>query len=413
MKVIALPDFWGAYAIWGATGNDRQGRIWIGVTSNDEKSGAHLVQFDPVAHSVIDRGDVMAELERVRPRKPGERQMKIHSRIVEMPDGYLYFASMDESGENADGSKLPDWGGHLWRIGQGHRWEHLALAREALIAVAGGGRYVYALGYFNHVVYQYDTRSGTVNAKTIGAAGGHVSRNFMADERGHVFVPRVVHEGTTFKAYLVELDSALKEIGSHPLGDYFERGLDDSHGIVAVHSDGGGGWFFATGKGRLYQVERTATGPSRVLDRGWFHPAGSRYVASMFRDPKDGRLFGVASSSSYGDRRFEWITRAADGTTTIAPFRYGEADQFPAGAVLYGSMTRDLAGRFYVGGNDELQASVASGHGTVALGSYMKRAGLRPPFPGSSFTACPVASARQQTPSRSPTASGCLARERE
>jgi hypothetical protein len=88
VKIVALPDFWGSYAIWGATGNDRQGRIWIGVTSNDEKSAsAHLFEFDPVTHSAIDRGNVMAELERVRPRKPGERQMKIHSRIVQMPDG--------------------------------------------------------------------------------------------------------------------------------------------------------------------------------------------------------------------------------------------------------------------------------------------------------------------------------------
>jgi hypothetical protein len=71
---------------------------------------------------------------------------------------------MDESGENSDGSRLPDSGGHLWRIGPSGRWEHLAVAREALIAVAGGGRFVYALGYFNHVVYQYDTQTGAVNA---------------------------------------------------------------------------------------------------------------------------------------------------------------------------------------------------------------------------------------------------------
>ncbi len=135
-----MPDFWGAYAIWGATGNDRQGRIWLSVTSNDEKSAsAHLFQFDPAANTITDRGNVMAELERVRPRKPGERQRKIHSRIVQMPDGFMYFSSMDESGENPDGSTLPTWGGHLWRLQRaGLPWEHLASARQALIAVAGG-----------------------------------------------------------------------------------------------------------------------------------------------------------------------------------------------------------------------------------------------------------------------------------
>jgi hypothetical protein len=354
VRVISLPDFWGAYAIWGATGNDRQGRIWFSVTSNDEKSAsAHLFQFDPTANTITDRGNVMAELERIRPRKPGERQMKIHSRIVQMADGFLYFSSMDESGENADGSTLPTSGGHLWRLRRaGLPWEHLTSAPQALIAVAGGGPYVYALGYFNHVLFQFDTRTKAVRSVSVGSAGGHVSRNFFADDRGHAFVPRVVRDAAgTLIASLVEFDPRLKEVSSHPLAEYFERGLDDSHGIVAVHPDGARGWYFVTGKGRLYQVEIAADGPSRILDRGWFHPAGPRYVASMFRDQADGRLFGVASSSSYGDRRFEWITRAPDDVRTLAPFRYGDADQFPDGAVLYGSMTRDLAGRFYVVGS--------------------------------------------------------------
>lgn len=187
-RVIPLPDFQGACAIWGAMGHDRRGHIWMGVTSNDDKTpSARLFEFDPASGTVVDRGNVLGELERLGLKRPGEKQMKIHSRIAQMPDDNLYFASMDESGENADGSRLPDWGGHLWRVGPSGRWEHLAAAREALIAVAGGGPFVYALGYFNHVVYQYDTRTGAVKAKTVGAAGGHVSRNFFADERGHVF----------------------------------------------------------------------------------------------------------------------------------------------------------------------------------------------------------------------------------
>jgi len=265
-----------------------------------------------------------------------------------MPDGYLYFSSMDESGENPDGSTMPTWGGHLWRIGATGRWEHLAVAREALIAVAGGGPYVYALGYFNHVVYQYDTRSGAVKAKTVGAAGGHVSRNFFADERGHVFVPRVVLDGTTPAAFLVELDSALQEIASQPLPEYFERGGDDSHGIVAIHPGEAGQWLFATGKGRLYRVTTKPGAPSTLSDLGWFHPAGSRYVASMFRDPADGTLFGVSSTSSWGDARFEWIARGANGAT-VAEFLYGQS-AFPDSALIYGSITRDAMGRYYVVG---------------------------------------------------------------
>ena len=353
VRVIALPDFWGANAIWGATGNDRRGHIWLGITSNDEKSAsAHLFEFDPTADAVVDRGNVVTELERLRLRRPGERQMKIHSRIVEMPDGHLYFSSMDESGENPDGSTLPTWGGHLWRLRlPGFTWEHLAKTPEALIAVAPGGPFVYALGYFNHVLYQFDTRTRAIRSVAVGSAGGHVSRNFFADDRGHVYVPRVKRDGSDKgTASLVELDPQLKEVSNHPLPEYFERGLDESHGIVAIHPDGSGGWFFTTGKGRLYQVEPVPGKPSRVLDRGWFHPSGTRYVASMFRDETGGRLFGVAPALNGGNRRFEWIARETDGRATAAPLPYGDSAEFPHGALLYGSIAKDRSGRVYVVG---------------------------------------------------------------
>lgn len=352
VRVIAMPDFWGSYAIWGATGNDVQGHVWVGVTSNDNRGSgsAHLYELDPVADTITDRGTVVDELERLKLRRPGETQMKIHSRIVQAADGRLYFTSMDESGEHDDGSKLPTWGGHVWRLGPQHVWRHLAVTPQALIAAAVGGPYVFELGYFNHVLYQFDTRSGRSASVTVGSAGGHVSRNFFADSRGHAYVPRIRRDGDRTDASLVELDADLKEVGSTPLEEYFERGLDDSHGIVATQPDSADGWYFTTGKGRLYHVQPQATGPSRVENLGWFHPAGSRYVASLFRDPASGVLYGVASPSSYGSQKFEWVTRRADGTVTVAPLPYGEAESFPQSALLYGSMTHDKAGRFYVVG---------------------------------------------------------------
>lgn len=354
VRVIHLPDFWGEYAIWGSTGADSQGRIYLGITSNDQGSGsAHLFRYDPQSDAITDCGNVVEELTRLGLRAAGDKQMKIHSRIVQMPDGYVYFASMDETGEQDDGSKLPTWGGHLWRIGSTGRWQHLAHTREALIAVTAGGRYVYALGYFNNVLNQYDTRTGKVAAKTVGTFGGHVTRNFFADDRGHAFVPRVARAGDaatpTFAATLVEFDAALQEIGSQPLPEYLDRSPDDSHGIVATHPDGSGGWYFASSKGRLYHETPTASGPAAVADMGWYHPGGPRYVASMFRDGSSGTLYGVANGSGNGSA-FEWVTRRVDGTTTVAPLPYGDVP-FPNGAVLYGSMTHDTQGRFYVVGS--------------------------------------------------------------
>jgi hypothetical protein len=353
VRIITTPDFWGSYAIWGATGNDALGHVWIGVTSNDDRGSgsAHLYEYDPVGAVITDRGSVVEQLERLKLRRAGETQMKIHSRIVQAADGRLYFTSMDETGEHDDGSKMPTWGGHLWRLGPQNAWRHLAATPEALIAAAVGGPYVYALGYFNHVLYQFDTRSGRSASVTVGSVGGHVSRNFFADARGHAYVPRIRRAGDQTDASLVEFDASLKEVGSTPLTEYFEGPPDQSHGIVATLPDGGEGWYFTTGKGRLYRVEPQATGPSRVSDLGWFHPAGSRYVASLFRDATSGAVYGVSSPGSDGSRKFEWVTRRTDGSVTLSPLPYGEAASFPEGAVLYGSMTHDKAGRFYVVGS--------------------------------------------------------------
>ncbi len=124
--------------------------------------------------------------------REGAHQAEVPLKIIEGPDGYLYFASMDEDGENPDGSQLPTWGGHLWRMNlRTHRWEHLLATKEALIAAGGAGRYVYALGYFGHVLYQYDTETNRTARVEVGSVDGHISRNFLVDRRGHVFVPRL------------------------------------------------------------------------------------------------------------------------------------------------------------------------------------------------------------------------------
>jgi hypothetical protein len=352
VRVLNPPDYWGSYAIWGATGTDHHGHLWFGMTSNDPKSGsAHLYEYDPTADTFTDRGNVVAELTRLGLRRPGETQMKIHSRIVEAPDGYQYFASMDETGEADDGSKLPTWGGHLWRRSPTGTWEHLAATREALIAVAVGGPYVYAEGYFNQVLYQFDTRTKKIRSVTVGAVGGHVSRNFFADDRGHAFVSRSTRTGDRPpEAFLVEYDPALQEIAAQPLPDYFDTGPDDSHGIVAIHSDGQGGWFFATSKGRLFHEQPAASGPSVVTNLGWYSPSGPRYVASMFFDLQARVLYGVAMPSGNGTDHFEWIARPIDRAGTVSVLPYGATPVFPHPGVLYGSISRDAAGRFYVVG---------------------------------------------------------------
>ena len=103
--VVPLPYFEGAHAIWGATGQDSRGHIWFGVTTGGlTPNSAHLIEYVPETGRFTDRGDVVGELRRAGRLRAGEAQAKIHSKIVQGPDNFVYFASMDEEGENADGS---------------------------------------------------------------------------------------------------------------------------------------------------------------------------------------------------------------------------------------------------------------------------------------------------------------------
>lgn len=70
----------------------------------------------------------------------------------------------------------------------------------------------------------------------------------------------------------------------------------------------------------------------------------------MFQDSSRRSLFGVSSVSSYHSLQFEWVTRPVEGASSIAPFGCDAAPKFPRSALLYGSMTRDLEGRFYAVG---------------------------------------------------------------
>ncbi len=100
--VTSLPigTFSDSHAIWGSTGQDAQGHIWFGITTGGEVPSAHLIDFDPASDKQVDRGNVVEQLERAGVARKGEHQSKIHSKIVPGPDGFLYFASMDEEGEN-------------------------------------------------------------------------------------------------------------------------------------------------------------------------------------------------------------------------------------------------------------------------------------------------------------------------
>jgi len=353
-RIIPIPDFPGKSAIWGALGRDVRGHIWFGVSAQDvAQPSAHLFEYDPATDQVRDRGDVVGQLRRLGLLRPGEGQMKIHSRIVQGEDGHLYFASMDEQGERTDGSRLPTWGSHLWRLRlPENRWEHLLAVPEGLVALAGAGRWINALGYFNHVVHQYDCRTGQFRSVAVGAAGGHISRNLFCDYRGHVYVPRLRETGGQMTTQLVELDSELHEVNATPLAFYTQTRDDDSHGITGFQPLADRSIVFTTDQGYLYRVAPDLGETAFVHELGFLHPRGRAYVASLFTSDGRRHVMGLGRREAPGGARAEWLiydlTTYEKSTAPIAlPTMDAHVLENP---VLYGSVTRDNDGRCYVGG---------------------------------------------------------------
>ena len=369
---LTLPPFPGAHAIWGATGQDEAGHIWFGVTAaNTPLPSAHLFEYDPRSALITDRGNVVDQLKRAGVARDGEHQAKIHSRIIQGPQGYLYFSSMDEEGEHEDGSRLPTWGGHLWRLQLStHRWEHLFSAPEALIAVAGGDRFIYTLGYFDHVLYQYDTTTGATHQVTVGSVDGHISRNFIVDYRGHAYVPRLRAERSAtgrrvIRTSMVEFGTDLREVKETPLVDDHYVHADNptqSHGIVSVQDMADKSWFFITHVGFLYHVVPPPSAPgsavseaaAEVVSVSWFHPDGRAYVASLFTPDGTGTLLGLSHDNLVegGKGGFQWLTcDLASVSCRIAPFIPKTPDAATVSrAGFYGSATRDVNNDHYVVG---------------------------------------------------------------
>ena len=365
-KEITVPDVPGAWSIWGATGRDQRGHIWFAVATHQiDVPTAHLFEFIPETGEVIDRGDVVSELKRLGLLRDGERQMKIHTKIIQAGE-YLYFASMDEDGEDEETEKLPTWGGHFWRLRLAdNRWEHLMAAPEALIALAGTSNYMYVMGYFGHVLYQYDINTGGTRSVRVGSMGGHVSRNILCDQRGHVYVPRVkADERHGPVTTLVEYDTSLNEIGETPLNYYLRGRPAHSHGIIGLQTLPDGSIAFTTHSGRLSLIHPEGDGPAKVTDLGWFGPTGPTYAPMLFADDTGRYLMGAVRSG--WDQPCQWAVYDLEtGTHSVGPFDVTKPVGLDVGrSLLYGSQTRDDAGNCYIVG---LQPKSGRGEGSKPI----------------------------------------------
>lgn len=344
VRELTLPTVQEASSIWGATGRDPRGHIWVGVSAGSSRAAARLLEYDPLADAWHERGAVVERLKTAGVYREGESQVKIHSKILPGADGWLYFASTDEAGE-VPGTVLPRWGGHLWRIHPAtYGWEHLLAVPEGLVALSGVGRFVFALGYWGHVLYAYDTVTGQSKRTVVGSVDGHVSRNFLADVRGHAYVPRVrSHADRHLSAELVEYDSALRELAATPLEFYLRSGSPNpNHGIVGLAYLPDGRLLFTTHRGQLYSIDPRGTGAAAVAALGWLHPEGEAYAPSLF-------FLGGSLVAGVTQRagKYDWVVFELKTRTSVASPLDTKGLQ---SVLLYGSITRDNAGRLYVVG---------------------------------------------------------------
>jgi hypothetical protein len=353
VRELRLPTIKNATSVWGAIGRDIRGHIWVGVSATSNGMSAHLLEYTPDAGVWHDHGAVTEQLKAAHLYREGEGQIKIHSRIIPANDGWLYFASTDEEGERSEVSAPPRWGSHLWRIHpERHTWQHLLAVPEGLVAVAGVGRYIYSLGYWGHVLYQYDTMTGESKRVVVGSVGGHISRNFVADARGHAYVPRLsAKPGGGASVALIEYDAALKELAATPLEFYLSKAsLDMNEGIIGLAYFPDGRILLATQLGYLYLIEPGDTDRATVTAVGWLHPDGEAYTPSLFSFGGSNWVAGLARRQA----DFEWV---------VGDLRARFSAAFPLDikglkkVLLYGSVSRDNAGRFYVGGWAEQDAS--------------------------------------------------------
>ena len=365
---IPLPSSFPAEAIWGATGRDTSGHIWVGVSTRGYGPSAHLLEYAPDTGKFRDRGDVVSELKHAGVWRAGEDQTKLHTKIFQAEDGYLYFASFDEEGESVSRAIKPKWGGHLWRLKpNSDHWEHLRAVPEGLVALAGYGNWIYALGYWDHVLYQYDTKKQTWRSATVGSVRGHVSRNIVVDLHGHVYVPRArewrpgeaaARPTELFSAELVEFDTNLKEVGATRLDNYIDpRAGRDSHGIIGLSYLVNGSIVVSTHRGYLYRITPANSGAGKIEGLGWIHPDGPSYAASLF--PVDG-VHDLAAVTTVEGAAAQWVVydlRTRQGRARPLPLKVQDP-------LLYGTSTRDDSGRFYVVG---WQKNLPHGHKPVML----------------------------------------------
>lgn len=366
ITAIELPKSALDAAVRGATGRDARGHIWLAVSEHSwdrTPLSAHIHELLPELDETQDHGDALGQLRRLGMARPDESQAEIRTRPIQASDGKIYFATQDRRGALFNGRKLSSWGSHLWRIDPEHPgdWEHIAAVPEGLIALGGAGRHIVALGWFGHVVYHYDIETKRLERARAGSIGGHTSSNLLCDHRGHAYVPRVEYttdSPSRLVVTLIEFDADLREIGGSPIATdvYAPTDLQESHGITAVQYLRDRSMVFITQNGFVHRVTPRDGAPATLDAIGPLMTDSKRSVTSLLTLDGSRYIAAVANPTPGTGEPPEWLvfdleSRKVAYRVSLDSIRSRNGTVVPPGALeFFGSITRDDAGRFYLGG---------------------------------------------------------------
>jgi hypothetical protein len=362
IESVPVPPTDGGAAIWGATGRDDQGHVWFAASAfGAEVKTARLFEYDAIAGSVADRGDVLSEARKAGFYRPGMKQSKIHTKIIQAGDGNLYFASSDENPYKVVGRVAPEWGSHLWRLRlPERRWEHLAAFDEGVLALAGGGNVLYGLAFPDHTLIRYNVSTGETRKTKVGSVEGHISRNLLVDAKGRAYVPRLKMSGPDVAEHtLVAFDAELNELGSNPIPYYQQAAeqqpasmADQFHGIASFVYLADGSIVFATHPGRLLRLIPAEVGPGKVEDLGWLHPGGKSYASTLFTVAGKRYIYGLPMVMRNWHEDHDFVCfDLAERKSRVIDVRFPQVHgRSLLDSYLYGSNTRDAKGAFMISG---------------------------------------------------------------
>jgi hypothetical protein len=188
LRFLEYPDFPEAHSSWGSIGySSRHHKVFVGVTDHQERNG--LYEYD-VASKRLRLLGFVSEMAGLR---PFQWQGKIHTYIVEGPDGGMYFGTdggnrrqelLMEHPHGYGGGFFFRWdpaAGRLTNLGMGLRYESLKN-----IAVDGVSGRLYGVTYPQAHLLVYDP--GSNHLRDLGRMMAfHVPRALFTDSWGNAY----------------------------------------------------------------------------------------------------------------------------------------------------------------------------------------------------------------------------------